>query len=80
PDTLGEGLIGKVQDGDMVLIDAVEGTMKVDVPDEVLSQRPNPGPGSEDSADGMGRELFDVFRKNCGDTEAGGTILRGLGS
>ncbi|MGB7452111.1 MAG: phosphogluconate dehydratase, partial [Lysobacterales bacterium] len=52
PDTLGEGLIGKVQDGDMVLIDAVEGTMKVDVPDEVLSQRPNPGPGSEDSADG----------------------------
>jgi len=80
PDTLGEGLIGKVQDGDIVLIDAVEGTMKVDVPDAVLSQRPDPGPGSEDSADGMGRELFDVFRKNCSDTEAGGTILRGLGS
>jgi phosphogluconate dehydratase len=80
PDTLGDGLIGKVQDGDMVLIDAVQGTMELKVPEAVLSQRPNAGPGSEDAADGMGRELFDVFRRNASDTEAGGTILRGLGS
>jgi len=80
PDTLGGGFIGKVQDGDIVVIDAVDGIMKVNVPDEILSQRPDPGPGSEDSTDGMGRELFDVFRKHVGDTEAGGTILRGLGS
>jgi phosphogluconate dehydratase len=80
PDTLGEGLIGKVRDGDMVLIDAVAGIMKLDVPEAELSQRPDAGPGSEDAADGMGRELFDVFRKNASDTEAGGTILRGLGS
>ena len=80
PDTLGGGFIGKVQDDDIVVIDAVDGIMKVNVPDEILSQRPDPGPGSEDSADGMGRELFDVFRKHVGETEAGGTILRGLGS
>lgn len=80
PDTLGDGLIGKVQDGDIVVIDAVDGIMKVNVSDAILSQRPDPGPGSEDSADGMGRELFDVFRKHVGETEAGGTILRGLGS
>jgi phosphogluconate dehydratase len=80
PDTLGGGFIGKVQDGDIVVIDAVDGIMKVHVSDEALSQRPDPGPGSEDSADGMGRELFDVFRKHVGETEAGGTILRGLGS
>ena len=80
PDTLGGGLIGKVQNGDMVLIDAVDGIMMVNVSDADLSQRPDPGTGSEDSADGMGRELFDVFRKHVGETEAGGTILRGLGS
>ena len=80
PDTLGGGFIGKVQDGDIVVIDAVDGIMKVHVSDEALSQRPDPGPGSEDSADGMGRELFDVFRKHVGETEAGGTVLRGLGS
>ena len=80
PDTLGGGLIGKVQNGDMVLIDAVDGIMMVNVSDADLSQRPDPGTGSEDSADGMGRELFDVFRKHVGETEAGGTVLRGLGS
>ena len=80
PDTLGGGPIGKVQNGDMVLLDAVDGIMTVSVSDAELRQRPDPGPGSEDSADGMGRELFDVFRKHVGETEAGGTILRSLGS
>ena len=80
PDTLGNGLIGKVQDGDLVLIDAQAGIMMVDVSDAVLSQRPGPGPGSEDAEDGMGRELFEVFRRNASDTESGATVLRGLGS
>ena len=80
PDTLGNGPIGKVQDGDLVLIDAQAGIMNVDVPDAILSQRPDPGPGSEDAADGMGRELFEMFRRNASDTEAGATVLRGLGS
>jgi len=80
PDTLGNGLIGKVRDGDLVLIDAQAGIMKVEVSDTELNERPGPGPGSEDSADGMGRELFEMFRRNASDTEAGGTVLRGLGS
>ena len=63
-----------------MLIDAAAGIVKIDVPDTVLNQRPEPGPGSEDSTNGMGRELFDVFRRNAGDTEAGATILKALGS
>jgi len=78
PDTLGNGMIGKVQDGDLILIDAQAGIMNVDVPAAVLSQRPDPGPGSEDSTNGMGRELFDVFRCKASDTEAGATVLRDL--
>jgi len=80
PDTLHKGLIGKIQDGDLVLIDAQAGMMQLDVSEAELAQRPDPGPGSEDSADGTGRELFEVFRANASDTEAGGGILRGLGS
>ena len=80
PDTLGNGLIGKVRDGDLVLIDAQAGIMNVNVSDATLSERPDPGPGSEDSADGMGRELFEMYRRNASDTEKGGTVLRGLGS
>jgi phosphogluconate dehydratase len=80
PDTLGNGVIGKVRDGDRVLIDAHAGLMQLEVADDELQQRPQAGPGSEDAANGMGRELFDVFRANASDTECGGTVLRGLGS
>jgi len=80
PDTLHKGLIGKIRDGDLVLIDAQAGSMQADVAEAELQRRPDPGPGSANSTDGMGRELFDVFRANASDTEAGATVLRGLGS
>ena len=80
PDTLGGGLIGKVRDGDMLLIDAQAGKLQLEVAEHELQARPEPGPGSEDAIDGMGRNLFDVFRANASDTESGATVLRGLGS
>jgi phosphogluconate dehydratase len=80
PDTLGRGAIGKVQDGDMVLIDVHAGIMRVDVSDAELDLRPAAELAIKDRANGMGRELFDVFRAHVGETEAGGTVLRGLGS
>jgi phosphogluconate dehydratase len=80
PDTLGHGMIGKVRDGDQVLIDAQAGLMQLEVDEAELQRRPQAGPCSEDNANGMGRELFDVFRANASDTESGGTVLRGLGS
>lgn len=64
----------------LVLIDARAGILNVDVPDATLSERSDPGPGSEAAADGMGRELFEMFRRNASDTEAGATVLWGLGS
>lgn len=80
PDTLAEGLIGKVKDGDVILIDAQAGVMNLEVSDAELNQRPPAGLGSVDGSNGMGRELFDVFRSHVGDTEAGGSVLKGLGS
>jgi len=78
PDTLGTGLIGKVQDGDMVLIDAQAGVIQLDVSDEELMQRPEPGPGSQDREHGMGRELFEMFRRHVSDTESGAAVFNHL--
>lgn len=80
PDTLHNGAIGKVNDGDMVLIDAHAGMMQVEVSQAELDQRPPAKAANEDNENGMGRELFEVFRKHVGDTEAGATVLKGLGS
>jgi len=80
PDTLGNGLIGKVRDGDPVVIDAGQGVMNLAVADEELARRSPATAGGEQSEFGMGRELFHVFRANVGDTEEGATVLRSLGS
>lgn len=80
PDTLGNGLIGKVRDGDPVVIDAGQGVMNLAVSDEELAKRPPAAAGSEQSKFGMGRELFHVFRANVGDTEEGASVLSSLGS
>lgn len=80
PETLRGGAIGKVRDGDRIRIDAQAGLLEVDLPAVELAARPPAGPGSQDSAQGMGRELFEVFRANSGDSESGATVLRALGS
>jgi phosphogluconate dehydratase len=80
PDTLGNGLIGKVRDGDPVVIDAGQGVMSLAVSDEELAKRPPASAGSEQSKFGMGRELFHVFRANVGDTEEGASVMSSLGS
>ena len=80
PETVAGGAIGKVRDGDLVRIDAAAGTLNVELSAEELESRTAPGPGSEATTFGMGRELFAVFRENAGGSESGATVLRGLGS
>lgn len=77
PETLRGGFIGKVRDGDRIRIDAQAGLLEVDLPAEELDARPLAGPGSQDSTNGMGRELFEVFRANAGDSEAGASVFPG---
>ena len=75
PDTLGGGLIGKVRDGDPILIDAVAGAVSLCVDEAELAKRTTAGHGSEQSEYGMGRELFRMFRQNVSDSETGATVL-----
>ena len=69
------GLIGKVQDGDPVVLDAAAGTLRVEV--DGLADRPSaPAPASAQI--GMGRELFTGFRQLAGPAEEGGLSIPGL--
>jgi phosphogluconate dehydratase len=79
PETMADGVIGKIRDGDVVRIDAEAGSLDVDVAADELAARAPAGAGSEDTARGMGRELFEVFRVNAGGSESGATVLGSLG-
>ena len=79
PETVGGGAIGKLRDGDRVRIDAQAGLIEVDLPAAELGARRPAGPGREEAAHGMGRELFGIFRSNANGSESGATVLRGLG-
>ncbi len=72
PEATNGGLIGQVKDGDMITIDAELGELHVagdfqnnKVPDMDLSM----------NREGMGRELFSVFRQQVSSAEEGASIL-----
>lgn len=58
------GPLAKVRDGDVIRVDATNGTLDVMVED--LEDRPNATIDLSQNSAGLGRELFDVFRENVG--------------
>ena len=74
PEAAMGGLIAKVEEGDLIELDANTGVLKCHVEDAVLESRAAPGP-SEDSSAGIGRELFGLFRKAVSTPETGATIF-----
>jgi phosphogluconate dehydratase len=74
PECLSGGPLAKVQDGDIIRLDSIEGTLTVRVPDETLHMRPAASPDLAHNNFGMGRDLFHVFRANAADAEEGGGV------
>ncbi|WP_294277399.1 phosphogluconate dehydratase [uncultured Sphingomonas sp.] len=78
PEAIGGGAIGLIRDGDIVRLDAVEGTLNALVdPAEwaAREQAATPAP-----VQGMGRELFALFRQAADEAEKGASpILAGAG-
>ncbi|MBR9825289.1 MAG: phosphogluconate dehydratase [Alphaproteobacteria bacterium] len=69
------GPIGRVQDGDIVTLDAINGSLELAAAD--LDTRPQAlAPGGTET--GMGRELFAGFRALAGPAEAGALSIPGL--
>ncbi len=66
------GLIGKIRDGDIVTLDAVNGTLSVAAPDDLEAREPVL---VEAPQQGMGRELFGAFRERAGSAESGASLF-----
>ena len=62
PEALDGGMIGRIEDGDVVRLDAEAGTLEVLVSDGVLASRVPAAPDLRENGFGMGRELFAGMR------------------
>ncbi len=71
PEALDGGLIGKIENGDMIRLDAIKGTLELNVSDKDLSEREQAKKPNNADQVGMGRELFTNFRRNVTSAEHG---------
>jgi phosphogluconate dehydratase len=78
PEALGDGAIGKIRDGDLIRVDAENGTLEalVDADDWAVRPLATQIPPVQ----GMGRELFGMFRGLADEAEKGASaMLAGAG-
>ena len=75
PEALDGGPIAKLRDGDMVRIDAVNGSMEVLVDDQEWRSRTATPGRQTDNVHGLGRELFANFRAAVGPANEGASVL-----
>ncbi|MBF9047281.1 phosphogluconate dehydratase [Rhodobacterales bacterium LSUCC0031] len=73
PEALDGGLIGKLQDGDLIRVDAVQGVLTVLT--EGVADRASAQPDLSANSHGVGRELFEIFRANAGPATMGAAIV-----
>ncbi len=71
PEILAGGPLGRVRDGDIIRVDATQGTLQALVPDDVWAARGMATADLSSSHIGMGRELFAVFRNSISEAEQG---------
>lgn len=72
PEAAAGGPLAQVQDGDVIRLDATQGTLDV-LAD--ISARPPATPDLSGNGNGVGRELFDVFRQNVGLATEGAAVV-----
>ena len=73
PEAASGGPISKLQDGDIVLLDADNGVLEVQI--DNLESRPSVSVDLSDNQSGLGRELFNIFREHVGPTSEGANSI-----
>lgn len=73
PEAKDNGPLARVKDGDIITLDAVAGALQISAQD--FDQRQPVTPDLSDNSHGIGRELFDVFRRNVGPADQGASAL-----
>ena len=74
PEAADGGLLARICDGDVILLDALEGTLNIVGDIRAIMSRDPSRPMWIDQR-GCGRELFKVNRDNIGDAECGASFL-----
>jgi phosphogluconate dehydratase len=74
PEAAVGGPLGRLQDGDVLTVDAEAGVLSCDVGEETLRARPAAS-ATVDSEAGVGRELFGLFRRAVSTPEEGACVL-----
>ena len=75
PETLDNRLLAKIQNGDLICIDAVKCSLNLKTDEREPEQRTIPQYDESISHSGMGRELFTCFRANINNAEQGASIF-----
>ncbi|MEM8541615.1 MAG: phosphogluconate dehydratase [Pseudomonadota bacterium] len=75
PEALDGGMIGKIHNGDRMLLDTETGKLEILVDDETLRMRPQVKIDLSANTHGMGRELFETFRRVAGHADEGASVF-----
>jgi phosphogluconate dehydratase len=76
PEALLSGPLGKVRDGDTIVIDAERGILDVEIEDDQWNARAVEAPKHQaENEVGFGRELFGVFRAAAAPAEMGASVF-----
>lgn len=78
PEAVCGGAIGKIQEGDMIRLDADAGTIEVLVDEVEFSKREQAVADLTENGFGMGREMFATFRAVAGSADTGASSIYGI--
>jgi phosphogluconate dehydratase len=77
PEACDGGAIAKIRNGDIVRLDAVNGTLEILADATEFAARPLVEADLSDNEFGMGRELFAPFRRHVGPADSGASVFFG---
>jgi len=73
PEAQSGGFIGRLQNGDIIILDAVNGRLEVEVEEQELAARP--AASTDQAHDTLGRNLFSFFRERVNGGCDGATVF-----
>jgi len=79
PEALNNVQLRIIEDGDVICIDAIKGVLECQVDSNELDQRALKDKNTDlttSETQGLGREMFDMFRERISDAEQGASIFR----
>jgi len=75
PEAASGGAIAKIHDGDMIRVDATSGRLEILVDAKDFAARPDATEDLRAAHEGVGREMFGMFRANVGRADEGASIF-----